>query len=194
MGKIILVRHGETELNKKGIFFGRLDPSLNENGKGQLENTRELLKSYEYQQIHSSPLARARESAEIINQDAKSLNFDSRLMELDFGIFEGLSYEEIERNYPEECKKNQENWEDYNFETGETVKELQARSVEFIESLDKNQDHLVVTHWGVINTILSHYFSRGLEGYWKFDIKNGGIAVLEFSEGFPILRGLNIGG
>lgn len=194
MGKIILVRHGETELNRKGVFFGRLDPSLNEKGKVQLERTRALLESLEYDHVHASPLARAKESAEIINQGEKEINLDNRLMELDFGIFEGLSYEEIERDYPEECKKNQEKWEDYNFETGETVKELQARAVGFIESLDKVHDHLVVTHWGVINTILSHYFSRGLDAYWKFDIKNGGIAVLEFAEGFPILRGLNIGG
>lgn len=194
MGKIILVRHGETELNRRGVYFGRLDPSLTEKGIGQLERAREVLKDHGYDHIHASPLARAHESARILHDRHHEIELDERLMELNFGIFEGLSFAEIQERYPHECRESQENWRDYSFSTGESPREMQRRAVEFIESLDKGKDHLVVTHWGVISTILSHYLSHELEGYWKFDIKNGGIAVVEFTEGFPVLRGLNIGG
>lgn len=194
MGKIILVRHGETELNRRGVYFGRLDPPLTEVGRDQLKRTREILKGHGYVHIHSSPLARAHESARILHDRHHEIGLDERLMELNFGIFEGLSYREIQEKYPKECRESQENWKDYNFFSGESPREMQKRAVEFIEGLDKEKDHLVVTHWGVISTILSHYLSNELDGYWKFDIKNGGIAVIEFAEGFPILRGLNIGG
>ena len=45
LGKLILVRHGQTQMNVDGIFFGKLDPSLNETGKEQCKKTRELLKN-----------------------------------------------------------------------------------------------------------------------------------------------------
>ena len=76
-----------------------------------------------------------------------------------------------------------------------SVLELQKRAIKFIdEKIDLNEDTVLVTHWGVINTILSYYFSNGLDSYWKFSVENGGIVVIEFLDGYPILKGLNIGG
>lgn len=98
MGKLILVRHGQTQMNVDGIFFGKLDPSLNETGKEQCKKTRELLKNrYKYDFIYSSDLKRAAETAEIVNYLDLPIKLDKRLEEIDFGIFEGLSYKEIFR-------------------------------------------------------------------------------------------------
>ena len=106
MGKLILVRHGQTQMNVDGIFFGKLDPSLNETGKEQCKKTRELLKDrYKYDFIYSSDLKRASETAEIVNYLDLPIKLDRRLEEIDFGIFEGLSYKEILEKYPAEAKK-----------------------------------------------------------------------------------------
>ena len=194
LGKLILVRHGQTQMNVDGIFFGKLDPSLNETGKEQCKKTRELLKNrYKYDFIYSSDLKRAAETAEIVNYLYLPIKLDRRLEEIDFGIFEGLSYKEILEKYPAEAKKSQEEWKTFDYITGESLEVLQRRAVEFVESLDKTKDNLVVTHWGVINCILSWYFSDKLESYWKYSMENGGICVIEFAEDFPILKGLNIG-
>jgi alpha-ribazole phosphatase len=67
MGKLILVRHGESELNMENIFFGHLDPKLTEKGQGQAQKTKEILSNINYKEIYSSPLKRAVETAEIIN-------------------------------------------------------------------------------------------------------------------------------
>lgn len=195
MGKLILIRHGETDLNRANVFFGILDPELTEEGKKQAENARKILKSIDYDKIYSSDLKRAVETAKIVHKYDSVIQKISDLREINFGIFEGHSYEELLEKYPEEIKKSQEDWKNYNYENGESVKELQERAIKFIKnSINLDESTVLVTHWGIINTILSYYFSNELDAYWKFSVKNGGIAIIEFSEEYPILKGLNVGG
>lgn len=194
MGKLVLVRHGESELNKENIFFGHLDPKLTEKGQGQALRTKEILSSIEYKEIYSSPLKRAAETAEIINIKNYDLNLVEELKELNFGVLEGLTYEEILEKHPEDAVEWKENWQTYDYKTGESVQQLQERCVSFVESLDLSGGNIVaVCHWGVINCILSYYFSGGLNGYWKFAPNYAGIIVIEFTDGYPILKGINIG-
>jgi len=194
VGKLILVRHGESELNKANLFFGQLDPELTKEGVIQAEKTKEILKDAKYSEIYTSPLKRAKKTAEIININNLEIRESNSLKELNFGILEGLAYEEILKKYPDSAKEWEENWETYNYETGESVEELQIRVIEFIESLDlENKNIVVVCHFGVISCIFSHYFSNKLEGYWKFAPNYAGISVIEFTQKFPILKGFNIG-
>ena len=96
--------------------------------------------------------------------------------------------------YPQESKVAFTQWEDYDFQIGESPRKLQGRVISFIErELDLKGINIIVTHWGVINSILSYFFSKDLEAYWKFSLKNGGIALIDFNEGFPVLEGFNIG-
>ena len=193
MGKLIIVRHGQTQMNVEGIFFGKLDPGLNEMGRVQCKKAGDVLNKHGYDAVYSSDLLRAAETAELVNYLSLPITFDKRLQEIDFGIFEGMSYKEIDEKYPAECEKSKNEWKTFDFVTGESLEKLQSRAIEFIESLDKTKNNLVVTHWGVINCILSWYFSDKLESYWKYSVENGGICIIEFADGFPILKGLNIG-
>ncbi|WP_294666714.1 histidine phosphatase family protein [Fusobacterium ulcerans] len=193
MGKLIIVRHGQTQMNVEGIFFGKLNPGLNEMGRVQCKKAEDILKKHGYDAVYSSDLLRAAETAELVNYLKLPIKFDKRLQEIDFGIFEGLSYKEIKEKYPAECEKSKNEWKTFDFVTGESLEKLQSRAIEFVESLDKTKNNLVVTHWGVINCILSWYFSDKLESYWKYSVENGGICIIEFADDFPILKGLNIG-
>lgn len=194
MGKLILVRHGTTDFNNKNIYFGKTDIKLNKNGVQEINKTREILKTIDYDIIFSSPLSRAKETALYINYKKLELKFDRRLEEIDFGVFEGLDFEEVKEKHPKELLKLIENWEEYDYKTGETPINFQKRVMNFIKSLDKDKNILLVTHWGVINCILSYYFSgAGLKGYWNYSVSNGGICIIEFIENTPILKGLNIG-
>lgn len=194
MGKLILVRHGESELNIENIFFGHLDSKLTKKGEDQARKTKEILSTINYKNIYSSPLKRAMETANIINTKNYDINLIDDLKELNFGILEGLTYEEILEKYPEDAIEWKENWKTYNYQIGESVQQLQERCVKFIETLDFSQGNIVVVcHWGVINCILSYYFSGGLEGYWKFAPNYAGITVIEFMDGYPVLKGINIG-
>lgn len=195
MGKLILIRHGQTDMNKDQLYYGRLDVPINETGKEQAENTRKDLVELEidYDKIYSSPMKRAYETAEIVNYKNLEIEKDDELREMDFGIFEGLSYKEIIKKYPEEMEKLKKDWKTYSYVTGENPFMLQKRALKFLEKIDKNKNNMVVTHWGIICTLLSFLFSSELEGYWKYQVKNGGIVIIEFADGYPVLCGFNIG-
>lgn len=195
MGKLILIRHGQTDMNKDQLYYGRLDVPINETGKEQAENTRKNLVELEidYDKIYSSPMKRAYETAEIVNYKSLEIEKDDELREMDFGIFEGLSYKEIMKKYPKEMEKLKKDWKTYSYVTGENPFMLQKRALKFLEKIDKNKNNMVVTHWGIICTLLSFLFSSELEGYWKYQVKNGGIVIIEFADGYPILCGFNVG-
>ena len=195
MGKFILIRHGQTDMNKDQLYYGRLDVPINETGKEQAENTRKNLVELEidYDKIYSSPMKRAYETAEIVNYKNLEIEKDDELREMDFGIFEGLSYKEIIKKYPEEMEKLKKDWKTYSYVTGENPFMLQKRALKFLEKIDKNKNNMVVTHWGIICTLLSFLFSSELEGYWKYQVKNGGIVIIEFADGYPVLCGFNVG-
>lgn len=195
MGKLILIRHGQTDMNKDQLYYGRLDVPINETGKEQAENTRKNLVELEidYDKIYSSPMKRAYETAEIVNYKNLEIEKDDELREMDFGIFEGLSYKEIIKKYPEEMEKLKKDWKTYSYVTGENPFMLQKRALKFLEKIDKNKNNMVVTHWGIICTLLSFLFSSELEGYWKYQVKNGGIVIIEFADCYPIFCGFNVG-
>ena len=95
MGKLILVRHGQTEMNAEGLYFGKLNPPLNDLGINQAYEAKNKLLNIDYDKIYSSPLERAKQTAEICNYLDKDIIFDSNLEEINFGIFEGLTFKEI---------------------------------------------------------------------------------------------------
>lgn len=197
MGKLILVRHGQTDMNKERLYYGRLDVPINETGREQAREARKNLINFkiDYDQIYSSDLKRAYETAQIINYKNLDIKIDTRIKEMDFGIFEGLSSEEIKKIYPEQMEKARKNWKTYSYENGESPYIMQERVIDFFETIDKSKNTLIATHWGIITSLLSHLFSFGLLSYRKFEVKNGGIIIIDFvNNKYPVLSAFNIGG
>ena len=107
--RLVLVRHGETVGNSSIRYFGRTDVALSELGRRQMHAAREWLAARDgargFAPVFSSPLARAAEGARIIaGEDARALVIDE-FVEVDFGLFEGLTVEEIAERYPEEFRR-----------------------------------------------------------------------------------------
>ena len=187
MTKLILIRHGESTLNKEGVYFGTHDPSLTETGFEQLNLLINEVPDYDF--IYSSPLRRAVESAEILNYKKLDTIYDSRLLELNFGDFEGLTYSEILKKYPNEAQKWKNEGISYKFPKGNSIPDLEKSIVSFVEEIkDSNKNFLLVTHFGVISSILSHYISDNITNFWKFKSDLASVTILEFHDSFPILR------
>ena len=193
MGKLILVRHGQTEMNAQSLYFGKLNPPLNDLGINQAYQAKEKLLNidYDYDIIYSSPLERARQTAEICNYLDKKIIFDTNLEEINFGIFEGLNFKQISEKYPNEVKKMKEDWKNFNYITGESPNEMFQRAISFLKNLDFSKNNLIVAHWGIINCIISYFISGSLDTYWKFKIKNGSIAIFEGNFEFSYLTKLD---
>ena len=191
MGKLILIRHGQTEMNAQSLYFGKLNPPLNDLGISQAYQAKEKLLDIDYDIIYSSPLERAKQTAEICNYLDKDIVYDSNLEEINFGIFEGLTFKEISEKYPVEVKKMKEDWKEYNYVTGESPKEMLQRAVSFLEILDYTKNNLIVAHWGIINSIISYFISGNLDSYWKFKIQNASIVIFEGNFEFSYLTKLD---
>ena len=105
--KIYLVRHGETEWNRTNRFQGISDISLNARGKAQAEALAQALKDEPIDVVYSSPLTRARETAQAIRQFHPSSRYfeEEGLKEMDLGDFEGMAASGWAKQYPEFKKK-----------------------------------------------------------------------------------------
>jgi len=190
MGKLILIRHGQTEMNAQNLYFGKLNPLLNDLGIEQAYMVKEKLSNIVYDCIYSSPLERARETAEICNYLNKEIIYDNRLEEINFGAFEGLTFKEISKKFPNEVKEMERNWKTFNYITGESPKEMFKRAVSFLETLDYTKDNLVISHWGIINCIISYFVSGTLDSYWKFKVDNCSVVIFEGDFNFSYLTKL----
>ncbi len=191
MGRLILMRHGESTLNKAKCFYGSLNPELTDEGIEQCKQTREILKQYDYDILYSSDYVRAKKSAEIVNYKNLEIIEQIELREKNFGVFEGLTFDEILEKYPDEAKKWFEDTDNYNYQTGESTIEFYERLTSFVNNtLELDKNILIVAHWGVVNVLLSYYLMGDRSAVKKFDIKNAGIAVLNFYEKDCVLSAL----
>ena len=92
--RIYLVRHGETELNRKKCYYGHMDTVLTEHGIEQARLLGDCFRDFSFDMVISSPLKRAVHTAEyILGAKKQQIIYDERLCEQDFGIFEGFTYE-----------------------------------------------------------------------------------------------------
>lgn len=163
--KIFVTRHGQTDWNVLGKLQGRHDIMLNEVGKEQALIASEKIKNEKIDIIITSPLKRARETAEIINKQFNvNIVEDDRLMERCFGDFEGITKIELQekkKQYPEitYAFNYLKNVDIFNMET---IQDLCARIYECLDEITekyKNKNVLIVTH-GSSSVAVMCYFTK----------------------------------
>lgn len=197
MLELILVRHGETDSNKKGTYCGWTDKEMNLRGIEQVKLAADKVKCVKPDAIYSSPLKRAYETAQIVNCN---FNMDiissDNLKEYNFGIWEDLTYAEIREKYPHQSVEWEKDWMNYCMEGGESALQGYQRIVEFIDLLvgrHKCGTIILVTHLGCIKCILAHLLGMNPEGIWRFSVNNGSISRITINdEGFAYLTALNL--
>ena len=145
--KIYLTRHGQTDWNVAHKFQGKADIELNDVGIQQAKIAKEELKDINIDLIISSPLKRARKTAEIISGEKNiPIICDERISERDFGEFEGQTVEEANLdgfwNYAENVK----------YEKAENIQSFFKRVYGFLDEMKvkyKDKNVLIVSHGGV---------------------------------------------
>jgi alpha-ribazole phosphatase len=183
---LYFVRHGETDENAKKTYYGSTDVSLNEKGVKQALKLEEKLKNIKFDKIYCSERLRAMETAKIITKNRESfIEYDSRINEMDFGIFEGKTYEEIKKIYPEEFVQWEKQWKEFCPKGGESYIMFYNRVKEFMEQIKKlNMENvLIVAHGGVVRSVYAYILNENLDFYWKFASKNADVSIIKYKYG-----------
>jgi len=191
--KVYLLRHGETEGNVRGSYSGITDTPLTDLGKQQAVDAHLRFEDVTFDVVLSSPLSRAYDTARVFT-DSK-VEIHEGLKEMNFGIFEDMTYDEILEQYPEEAKQWKETTKGYTFPKGESLNDFYDKVIkvyhEIIQSYDV-ENLLIVAHSGVIKSILAEEIADGFDSFWKFKVDNCKLSIIEYSDDYHYLTALNI--
>ncbi|HBE76852.1 MAG TPA: alpha-ribazole phosphatase [Firmicutes bacterium] len=195
MLELILVRHGETDGNRKGTFVGWTDLELNATGTAQAYIIKDKLVHQTPDVVFASPLKRAYQTAEIINTAyGLDIQISDSLKERDFGLWDNLTLADIKANHPAEAGRWLTN-PAHPIPGAENDKQFHQRIISFIDGLISsypNSRILLVTHGGCIRTMITHLLRFKTEECWRFKVDTGSIAHVEVDEvGYAYLTMLN---
>lgn len=153
MVELYIVRHGETDTNYTGKINGSAtNLPLNETGRKQVTYLREhmVMDINDFDEIYASPLKRAIETAEILNQNTHTIKTDDRLKEINYGSWDGLLASEVIAKHPDGFDENGYLTEDYvkYAENGEPYESVYKRIQSFLDDVSKEGDKkiMVVCH------------------------------------------------
>jgi len=183
--ELILIRHGETIWNKEGRIQGYRDIDLSDTGLQQARQLALSLKDHPVHSIHTSPLIRARKTAQFINKYQNvPIYLDSNLMEMDHGDFEGLFFKELMAREKDFIRRWLSDPALVKMPHGESFIELQSRAWKVIEGLIAKPDNvLVVSHNFTIASILCKIKNISLSEFRSVCVDTASKTVIRFQNG-----------
>lgn len=184
MKKIILIRHGETNYNRQKRYCGFSDISINRAGCLQAGAVRPKLKEFKIQKVFCSDLKRSLQTAKIIfGASIKNIAVSASLREMNFGAWEGLTYQQIFKKNPRIYRK----WLDDPFcvdvPSGERMDNFVRRvQSEFhdIVNTDIHTTVAIVSHLGPMRVILNAC-QNGRCPFWDLHIEPRSIYIIEYN-------------
>ena len=184
MGRLYLVRHGETEWNAQGRLQGHMDVSLSENGQRQAQAVARRLDGVCFHAAYSSDLSRTAETARIIlgRQQEGSLTDTPQLRERHYGVFEGLTVAERKARHPDMFAASVTNDLDFAPTDGETLVQVGARMAVFVADLRERhleETVLIAGHGGSLRCALTTLLGLPLEALWRLFLDNCSLSIVD---------------
>jgi probable phosphoglycerate mutase len=193
---ILLVRHGQTELNRAERFRGRSEAPLNAAGLAQAEAAaRRIAATWKPVAVYASPLSRALQTGEAIARACGvTIQPEPGLIDIDFGQWQGLSGDEARQRWPDEFQ----NWRLHphlcQIPAGENLSIVRQRLMDTLQSLIARHpaDTIVLVGHTVTNQLLLlGVLGLGNDRFWHLRQGNGAINVIETRDGDYILVSMN---
>lgn len=197
MGQIIFLRHGQAKNNTDRVLAGRTEGvPLTNTGIKQAENTAQLLEHMHISAIYSSPIQRAKHTAEIVgNENSLDVITDDRLIELDMGKFTGLPYDEIINSHGNVFMKFYNGELEIAHNGVETFSEVKKRVLGIVEHvIEKHRDEniVLVTHMDPIKAMLSTIIDISPTNLFELIIANASLNIFREKDQKFSLSGLNV--
>jgi probable phosphoglycerate mutase len=197
LGSIIFLRHGQAKNNIERILTGRTPGvPLTEKGIDQAEKAAKFLEHMNVSAIYSSPIERARHTAEIVGKhNSLDVTIDDRLIELDMGKFTGVPYDEIFTSHGNVFMKFYNGELEIAHNGVETFSEVKKRVLGIVDHVIENhpdQNVVLVTHMDPIKAMLSTVVDLTPTNLFELIIANASLNIFrEYKRKFSI-SGLNV--
>jgi len=197
MGQIIFLRHGQAKNNTERILAGRTEGvPLTDIGEQQAQHTAELLEHMNISAIYSSPIQRAKHTAEIVGKhNSLDIKIDDRLIELDMGKFTGVPYDEIFSSHGNVFMKFYNGELEIAHNGVETFSEVKKRVLGIVDHVvEKHPDEnvVLVTHMDPIKAMLSTIVDLSPTNLFELIIENASLNLFREKERKFSLAGLNV--
>ena len=192
----ILIRHGHTRATEQGLLYSDPNAELTEKGIQQADLAADWLAKHKPEVLLSSPALRVRSSSEII---AKRVDMPIQIVDgLDewlIGDWEGRTYLDIKKNDPDMYQK----WSADPIHNappgGESIQQLAARAENQLREIIakfKGKRIGLITHAGIVRSILVHALEMPIENFWRISIPTGSISKVDFSDNFATVHFLGL--
>jgi phosphoserine phosphatase len=194
-GTVLLMRHGETAWNRIGRVMGQHPVELDAEGRAQVEKSVPFARLIKPEFIVSSPLARARQSADIIAAGLGGMEVleEQELEEVHYGRWAGMVFDELVDD-PEYAR-----YREHPLTTptpgGETIGQVQERGVRAIRrtvEAHPGKRILFVSHGDIIRTVLCHFVGAELEHFRRIRIDNATFSAVQLIGDFAEVKFLNL--
>jgi 2,3-bisphosphoglycerate-dependent phosphoglycerate mutase len=198
MGTLLLIRHGRTDANATGVLAGRTPGVvLDEIGRSSTVALSERLKGVNIAQVVSSPLERTRETASLLFQDSFDIALEDRLLECDYGDWQGAKLSEIAVH--ELWPIVQQRPDEMIFPNGESMNDMSARASTAAREWDaklvaEHGDKVVwvaVSHGDIIKAICADAMGLPLRKFQSLLIEPASVSVIHYSETGSAVSKLN---
>ena len=193
--RLYLARHGETTTSSEFRYVGHMDVDITENGVEQMKNLRDRLMNEDINVLFCSDLLRSRKGAEIIGSihDIEPIaHADFR--EINLGIWEGLTREEIIEKFPEDYNSRLQDLAFTGIQDGESFKDLQVRVMKKLALiLDewKGKNIVLLAHGGVNRVILFDALHLDLQLLPRIDQDYGCLNIIDYYADGPVVKLVN---
>lgn len=171
MSEILFIRHAETDM--ADTFCGQSDPELNERGRAQLAELIDKLRSKDIGTVYSSDLRRCVATASVVAEMFDvDLHLRRALREINFGQWDGLTWEQIERRNEAYARRWITDYPHLPAPGGENICDFERRVLDelrlmFTEAENKDRSIAVITHAGVLRTVLCKLLASSEEEAWN---------------------------
>ncbi len=188
VARIVMVRHGQTELNRANCFRGRIDVPLNEAGLRQARQTGLAVRErHDVAAVYSSPLRRAMQTAEAIGEAAGvAARAHPGLLDFSYGEWEGRHFEEVQRAYPDQYQLYLVAPHRARIPGGESLRTFRRRvaaAAESIAAAHPSETVVLVGHWMVCRVLACHFLGLGNAGLPRVFLDNASISLFERRRG-----------
>ena len=197
--RIFLWRHPEVLGADDGKVFGHYDVGLTNEGKEQMKAVAKRMAKEKLSGVYSSDLQRAMLVAEAVGRAQKPRRkpvLEKNLRELNLGIWERLTYDQISKQYPEELEARYRDLPNFAIEGGESLEQLAERVIPVFQKIiaeEKGQRVCVIAHGGVNRVFLAKLLGAPLDRVFRIEQQYACLNIIDvYEDGIPIIKAMNL--